>query len=551
MAIRSVWLEFNLQCRSCGETLPVNCAAESILCIKCGAHTPTPEYLWAYLVTASLVKATGLEPGKESWAKGLHASIGSYGMTYGRSDPKCRECGAAWKIDDLRAIASGGAAKFTCGSCNKIATVRKPPEWFSRVVPDPVLLVGETATAGTVFKGETSVSIHCYHCGGGLQLDGSSRTVKCTFCGNDLLVPDDVWLRLHPVMTAHPWYIMVEMGDAVALIPDDISEVTDIALLPDGDAVLLFDSHEGACIGRTDQKGRFKWLIENLTITSDARLFYVGGAGLLWVVASNEEEVLSFDASTGDLAGDIRNEGQADTISVLAHVGAVALSDNTLVVFRGMPPDFPYRLRRYDSEGKSIPMWKGIEDRDLPGPGERPDWGAMPDRPLYPPDDALLEPGPEGTLYFIHKEKCIVSRYDPSGTHLGTVQAKQNAITQIHDCGVADDGTVFVVFEHKKMIGDDTWDHVGRMAPDGSFEILVGPHAPVHNFSIGTYGHKLSVTGPGSFLLCGTDFNELWAMQRDGSVIWKTPGTRVHDEDRADELAEAAGKKFMKKKKKD
>jgi hypothetical protein len=216
-----------------------------------------------------------------------------------------------------------------------------------------------------------------------------------------------------------------------------------------------------------------------------------------------------------------------------------------------MPPDFPFMMRRYDSKGDAITLWQGIDDGALIDNQGAPDWKNMPDRPLYPPDDAIFEPGPDGSLYFIHKEKCIVARYDASGKHLGTLKAKQNVIGEIHDCGVADDGSVFVVFEHKKHIGRESWDHVGRMAPDGTFEVLVGPHAPVHNYSIGSYGHRLAVSGRGSFLLCGTDFNQLWALSGDGNVLWQTPGTRVHEEERAEELAEAAGKTFFRKKEKE
>ena len=562
MVIRSVWINFNLQCRKCSKTLPVNRAAESIVCMKCGAHNSTSQEFWSYLITAYLIDATGMELGEESWAKGIFASIGSYNITFGRTDPSCRNCGMIWKIQDLMAIAEQGASNFICNSCGKTESIRKSPEWFTEVVPYSLLIIGETApeATSTVYEGDTSVSIHCYHCGGNLKPDGTDRVVKCHYCGNDLIIPDDIWLRLHPVMTSHPWFILMDLGDSVALIPKKISDVTDIALLPGNEAVLLWDSHEGSCIGRTDTKGRFKWMIENITIEADARLFYVKDAARLWVIGTEEEKVLCFDAGTGDLVHNIENEEDPDMISVFACYGAVALSDNTIIIYRGMPPKTPFRMRRYDGEGKKIPLWSGYSDNELT---EKPqkmtgsiiivtqtsDWNNLPDRPIYPPDDALFEPGPDGTLYFIHPEKFLVAKYNSAGNHLETIKAKQKVVSEVIDAAVADDGSIFVVFEHRKKVGKETWNHLGVMNPDGSFEVLVGPYAPVHNYSIGYYDHKVAVSGRGSVLVCGRDFKYLWVFERDGSLIWQTPLTQAHDKNRADELKEEMGRSFFKRKK--
>lgn len=555
MAVRSIWISITLQCDSCSQELPVNSAAESIFHAKCGSHTATPLPFWQYLIAEQLVDAINLDKGDESWAKGMHASIGSYAMTFGRADPACRKCGAAWNIDELLAIAETGAENFTCSGCSSLWPIRRPPEWFHQVVPDPLLIVGETApgATGASFTGETSVSIHCYHCGGNLDLDGSSRTVKCTYCGNSLLIPDDVWLRLHPVDTAHRWYILVDIGEAVAVVPDDISDVTDIAILPGDEAALLYDSHEGSCIGRADRFGRFAWLIEEITISSDARLFYVAKSDRLWVIAEDEEIVLSFDAKTGDLVREFRNEDdKGGTIAVMANDGMAVMDDETIIVYRWtLGAENPsIRMRRFGSDGAEVPLWAGHDDADYYP--EEPDWDSLPDRPIYPPEDALFEPGPNGSLFFIHPERALVARYDGDGKHLGTTQVQhKKEILEITDCGAADDGSVFIVFEHRKKIGGDNWDHVGRIAPDGTFDVIVGPHASGSDVIIGEYGHRIAVAPRGSFLLCGDDFNDLWAMEPDGSVIWQSPGTASHKEWREQELEEAWGKKSFRKKKRE
>ena len=70
MSMISLSLEFSIQCTNCGETLPVNKAAEKILCDRCGEETQTPLALWQKLVTRPLVDASTLKPETDSWANG-------------------------------------------------------------------------------------------------------------------------------------------------------------------------------------------------------------------------------------------------------------------------------------------------------------------------------------------------------------------------------------------------------------------------------------------------------------------------------------------------
>lgn len=565
MAIQSVWIEFNLQCRKCGDTLPVNCAAELFICLRCKTKNVVPQILWSKLITKYLIEATGMEMNEDSWADGYIHPVGAYRLTFGRCELICKDCGSELNAKDVFEIAEKGEENFTCSSCGSIQSVRKPPEWFRQIVPHSLLIVGETIpyVPPVKLKRDTAVSFHCYHCGASLKLDGSSRTIKCNYCGNDLTIPDEIWRKFHHVLTSHRWFVFMDLGESVKLIPDDISKVNDVALLPGDEAVLLWDSYgEGSCIGRTNKIGGFKWLIENITITTEARLFYVKKDDLLWVIGT-EERVLCFNATSGDLFLEISNEdNDPNIISVFASDSSVVLSDNTIIIYRGMPPEISFRMRRYDGNGKRIPLWKGykddqhaekkqeIADRFIIIP-QINDWDKLPDQPLYPPADALLEPGPNGSLYFIHSEQFAIAEYDSFGKLKKTIQAKQDVISEIIDAAVAPDGSVFVVFEHRKKVGHSTWDHFGVMKPDGSFEILVGPYAPVHNFSIGEYGHKIAVSDRGSILICGNDFNYLWVFERDGSIVWQSPGTLAHKEERAYYLKEEMNQTFFKRKRKE
>lgn len=48
----------------------------------------------------------------------------------------------------------------------------------------------------------------CPKCSASLDITADSqRTVACKYCETDIYLPDDLWLRLHPVKKAERWYI--------------------------------------------------------------------------------------------------------------------------------------------------------------------------------------------------------------------------------------------------------------------------------------------------------------------------------------------------------
>jgi DNA-directed RNA polymerase subunit RPC12/RpoP len=41
-------------------------------------------------------------------------------------------------------------------------------------------------------------SLNCSNCGAHLRIDGSMQMVTCTYCGTQMVVPTELWLRFHP-----------------------------------------------------------------------------------------------------------------------------------------------------------------------------------------------------------------------------------------------------------------------------------------------------------------------------------------------------------------
>ncbi len=578
--MRSLFLKFEIVCGKCGESLAVNSAAESILCVRCFSHTNIPVEFWQSLVTPQLVQASKMDTETDTWANGITAGIGSYKMEFGRQTPRCQNCETKWNLEELiekyknNSISMNEPGKIACLECKKIWSFRRPPDWFDRVMPFTRFLVGETSEDAqkVSFKGESSVSIFCYNCGGPLFLNGSERTVRCEHCGNDCLVPDDIWLRLHPVLVSHPWYIIIDIAEGTDILPEDIHECIDLAALPDDDTALLWEESGEYRIGRYHKSGVLLWSMRDFFSSDYARLFYVESSNTLWVLDHDEEVVHAFAADSGKRLLTIENEeGEPEIIAVKDNYNVTVCSDDTILVYRRWEKDNSpnniseqirragphiltaseieklnqrtglWGMRRFDENGRRIPLWPGHQDSELDQ--AVPEWSALRDHPVHPPNNAMLESGPDGTLYVIDPISIFFARYDRSGKYLGIVAPDQKIVESAEDCAVSRDGTLYIIFNHRKKIGRESWSHIARIGLDGKFELLVGPHAKKYNYSIGNWSRRLSVTPNGSIHTCAWQFKDLRALNPDGSTLWLGLWTSGYDRTQAEELDAARKKK--------
>ncbi|MBY9000668.1 MAG: hypothetical protein KGD64_07125 [Candidatus Heimdallarchaeota archaeon] len=54
------------------------------------------------------------------------------------------------------------------------------------------------------------IALTCPKCAGALIIDGKDRLVPCKYCGVNVYLPDDLWLRLHPVEVKSRWYLVYD-----------------------------------------------------------------------------------------------------------------------------------------------------------------------------------------------------------------------------------------------------------------------------------------------------------------------------------------------------
>jgi predicted RNA-binding Zn-ribbon protein involved in translation (DUF1610 family) len=560
MGYISLSLKMSIYCSNCRETLPINKAAERILCNNCGEETFTPLIMWKRLVTPQLTDAMDMKPETDSWANGILGGLGSYSMEFGKMLPRCEDgCGEIWKLNQVIEIAESGSVNFSCNRCGKLHTVRKIPEFFKSVIPFAKYLVAEESpeAEGKFTGSKEGIGIWCYYCGARLTLDGSSRKVHCGYCDNDLLIPDDIWQRLNPVKTAHFWYIILDIGNHVGILPVNIDSFLDLEAMPNGDTILLWREDSTGHIGRCDRTNGFVWRTKDFFVNDYTRLLYDRGRNILWTLHSMEHMVYCFDADNGKLINRFENSVESDSIiSVKGHTGIAICSDGTFLVnqawgydrwlqiyIRDKEPERPpgyvqhhSSLHRFDSDGKRISLWEGFSEKDV----ELFDniaFKDLADRPLQIPERSLLMGGPDNTIYVLDRRKGNAAVFDRSGKLVKTIKPELEGVAYIQDAGVACDGSIYVLFDHKKKIRRENYSHVGKISLEGEFKILAGPNCEKNNITLGTGLERMAVGENGEMHLADSKMHIFRILASDGSPIWKSLSTYSEDEDMRGHIA--------------
>ena len=203
-----VVIECRTDCPECGGTLMLNGPAQKVHCGKCQSNVDITDTLWNSILEDIPGELKELENGEgrqsQMWAE-MNVSL-----TYTRQAPECSACKAELSsLPDPDSISEG--ATLPCPKCGEANTVRPAPEWLRFFVPELVLLVN---AAGDVEPDDEQdktpsgkpVILTCPACAGALKVDGTQRMIDCEFCESSIYLPDDLWLRLHPVKTIERWF---------------------------------------------------------------------------------------------------------------------------------------------------------------------------------------------------------------------------------------------------------------------------------------------------------------------------------------------------------
>ncbi|MBD3191905.1 MAG: hypothetical protein GF308_14755 [Candidatus Heimdallarchaeota archaeon] len=88
-----------------------------------------------------------------------------------------------------------------------------PPEWLKKVLPIVFCFVDASIDSKKEKSEPTipeGIAFSCPRCGAMLVVDGKNRLVPCDYCKLQVYLPDDLWLRIHPVEKKKKWFVVYD-----------------------------------------------------------------------------------------------------------------------------------------------------------------------------------------------------------------------------------------------------------------------------------------------------------------------------------------------------
>ena len=288
-------------CSSCGKPLPMNALVETIVCSECLCENKFSPKDWKKLISDMFTAGPTYSENEGTPSTVMGAR--NYKILYGRQNPKFLDTKTYMNEEDIEIF--GAEGKIINPKTQIAYSIRPVPENFKEVCPHVSYLIGEDFTLFSKYDGDSAVfnskpqgdliPFTCPSCAGSLQIDGSERTLKCQFCGNESFIPDLTWQKIHPVKTKHRFYFWF---DEKSVKFDWDSDLHDLVAGDDGTLYLsvdpIFGSDDELWIIALNPDLTTKWKRNNLKFKTATS----GGEAKLGISPNKELILWSGDRSS-------------------------------------------------------------------------------------------------------------------------------------------------------------------------------------------------------------------------------------------------------------
>lgn len=166
-----------------------------------------PVGVWRHTLNEAVSATRSMKTGEGSQS----TIFGHFNMSllYGNLVPYCQLCKRDFSPEGDREGDS-----LLCRGCGAVMAIGQAPQWFKGAVGSAKLVAGvprEEQLPGAVEVGTPTgtgaIGLKCPNCSASLLVDGKERLVPCGYCDTSVYLPDDLWLRLHPVSRKSRWFI--------------------------------------------------------------------------------------------------------------------------------------------------------------------------------------------------------------------------------------------------------------------------------------------------------------------------------------------------------
>lgn len=209
-SLEYVGIECRTDCPRCGDSLIVNGPVLKTVCSKCQSTVSLSQSFWHYVfddLPQSIRKMENKLSPRQVWTSSFKLTMSS-----GRLDPACPSCNTIYS--NLQKHIDDGNTTVSCSNCNQQGTISIPEKWLKSIVRGITVLVNAEVSQPVEESDQPLIKpivFTCPSCTGALKVDGTQRVVDCNFCNSSIYLPDDLWLRMHPVKTVELWYAGFKM----------------------------------------------------------------------------------------------------------------------------------------------------------------------------------------------------------------------------------------------------------------------------------------------------------------------------------------------------
>jgi DNA-directed RNA polymerase subunit RPC12/RpoP len=286
---------------------------------------------------------------------------------YGLQNPRCQKCKTYLEPEQLNDYAKAGYAK--CSKCSNHVSVRLLPDELKDIFGGVKYIAGEDADMFNTNKEGVStpnagkpILFTCPSCAGNLEVDGTDRMITCKFCNSQIYLPDDLWLRLHPVKTVERWYLVFD-DKYVSAKPPDWYYFSDAAIDSQGNLYIAaaLDDNEKFLLFSLAPDFTVRWRRDDLQYSyEDTHLVYAHDSNLyMW--DENKHSLLVISANDGKTINKVKGTGTSENDFEhfnLKEAHDLAIdSDGTFIVLKDD------KILRYSKDGNRIAAWCEGEEK--------------------------------------------------------------------------------------------------------------------------------------------------------------------------------------------
>jgi len=364
-------------CCNCGNPLFLNAFSNNITCEHCQQINNIPSKLWKAIVVDSMNDAVKYQEGQKRSQK-MFSGGHEVSITFGKRKSRCSKC-QTMIPDNVYDSFEGG--DYKCTKCGNAISIRKPDNFIKQIVPSALYIVAEdTGQIKTGIHGIEKpeavkpVIFNCPACAANLEIDGTKRTIKCTYCDASVYLPDDLWFELHPARTVDRWYIINNENEAPAIEESNETSLpewyylSDVTIDMKGNLYLAGadDEHEDFFIWSLTPDLKLRWIRKDIKLNHENTGIAVSKDNklLLWNKFKRSLIILSAIDGTDlhTIKGDDISEKNPLPFTLKGCNALISDSDNTILAV--VNNTF---VRFYD-DGSRAPVWKVVSQKnEVPG----------------------------------------------------------------------------------------------------------------------------------------------------------------------------------------